>query len=114
MLDCEGADIVIVAYGTTARIARSALAKCRKLGLRVGLLRPISLFPFPFPAFEQCLPLPKSFLVVEMSMGQMVEDVRIAVAGRRPVHFFGRTGGMVPSPEELVLQVQRILREATP
>jgi len=111
MVDCEGADVVIVAYGTVSRIVRSAIIKCRNQGLKVGLLRPISLYPFPFPAFEKCLPLPKAFLVVEMSMGQMLDDVRIAVAGRRPVSFFGRTGGMVPSPEEIVLQVKRLIGE---
>jgi len=114
MIDCEDADIVVVAYGTTSRIVRSALAKCRKLGLRVGLLRPISLYPFPFPAFEKLNPMPRGFLVVEMSMGQMLDDVRIAVAGRRPVSFFGRTGGMVPSPEEIVIQIQRLMGELKP
>jgi 2-oxoglutarate ferredoxin oxidoreductase subunit alpha len=113
-IDCEDAELVLVAYGTTARIAKTAITKCRKQGLRVGLLRPISLYPFPFAAFMQGLPAVRDFLVVEMSMGQMVEDVRIAVNGRQPVHFFGRTGGMVPSPAEIVLQVQRILGEAKP
>ncbi len=113
-IDCEDAELVLVAYGTTARIAKTAITKCRKQGLRVGLLRPISLYPFPFAAFTQGLPAVKDFLVVEMSMGQMVEDVRLAVNGRQPVHFFGRTGGMVPSPAEIVLQVQRILGEAKP
>jgi 2-oxoglutarate ferredoxin oxidoreductase subunit alpha len=108
LLDCEDADIVIVAYGTTSRIARSAIDKCRRLGLRVGLLRPITLYPFPFAAFEQVMGCARSFLVVEMSMGQMLDDVKIAVAGRRPIAFYGRTGGIVPTPEEVVKQVQEI------
>ncbi len=114
LVDCEEADVVVVAYGTTSRIVRSALAKCRKLGLRVGLLRPITLYPFPFAAFEACVPKCRGFLVVEMSMGQMVDDVRLAVAGRRPVSFFGRTGGMVPSPEEILVQIQKCLEETAP
>jgi len=106
---CDDAEVVIVAYGTTARIARSAIAKCRGLGLRVGLLRPITLYPFPVAAFDPVVRTARAFLVVEMSMGQMVDDVRIAVAGRRPVSFYGRTGGIVPTANEMVKQVQLIL-----
>jgi len=108
LIRCEDADVVLVAYGTTSRIARSALEKCRRLGLRVGLLRPITLYPFPAAAFEQVMARAKSFLVVEMSMGQMLDDVKIAVAGRRPVGFYGRTGGVVPTPDEVVRQVQTL------
>jgi len=106
LVQCDDADVVLVAYGTTSRIARSALEKCRRLGLRVGLLRPITLYPFPTVAFEQVIPRAKSFLVVEMSMGQMVDDVKIAVAGRRPIGFYGRSGGVVPTPGEVVKAVQ--------
>jgi 2-oxoglutarate ferredoxin oxidoreductase subunit alpha len=106
---CDDAEVVIVAYGTTSRIARSAIEKCRRLGLRVGLLRPITLYPFPFAAFERVIDRPQGFLVVEMSMGQMLDDVKIAVAGRKPIAFYGRTGGIVPTPEEIVKQVQALL-----
>jgi 2-oxoglutarate ferredoxin oxidoreductase subunit alpha len=106
---CDDAEVVIVAYGTTSRIARSAIEKCRRLGLRVGLLRPITLYPFPFAAFEQVIARTQAFLVVEMSMGQMLDDVKIAVAGRKPISFYGRTGGIVPTPEEVVKQVQALL-----
>ena len=106
LVQCDDADVVLVAYGTTSRIARSAMEKCRRLGLRVGLLRPITLYPFPTVAFEQVIPRVKSFLVVEMSMGQMVDDVKIAVAGRRPIGFYGRSGGVVPTPGEVVKAVQ--------
>jgi len=105
---CDDADVVIVAYGTTSRIARSAIERCRGLGLRVGLLRPITLYPFPFAAFEQVIARTQAFLVVEMSMGQMLDDVKIAVAGRRPISFYGRTGGIVPTAEEIVKQVQAL------
>jgi 2-oxoglutarate/2-oxoacid ferredoxin oxidoreductase subunit alpha len=108
LVRCDDADVVLVAYGTTSRIARSALEKCRRLGLRVGLLRPITLYPFPTAAFEKVIDRARAFLVVEMSMGQMLDDVRIAVAGRRPIGFYGRTGGVVPTPEEVVKQVQAL------
>jgi 2-oxoglutarate/2-oxoacid ferredoxin oxidoreductase subunit alpha len=107
---CDDAEVVVVAYGTTSRIARSAIEKCRRLGLRVGLLRPITLYPFPFAAFPPVIERAKAFLVVEMSMGQMLDDVKIAVAGRKPISFYGRTGGIVPTPEEIVKQVQALLR----
>jgi 2-oxoglutarate ferredoxin oxidoreductase subunit alpha len=106
---CDDAEVVIVAYGTTSRIARSAIEKCRRRGLRVGLLRPITLYPFPFAAFEQVIARTQAFLVVEMSMGQMLDDVKIAVAGRKPISFYGRTGGIVPTPEEVVKRVQALL-----
>ncbi len=109
LLDCDEADVVIVAYGTTARIARSAIEKCRRLGLRVGLLRPITLYPFPYAAFAPVVRRARALLVVEMSMGQMLDDVKIAVAGRRPISFYGRTGGIVPTAAEIVKQVQALV-----
>ena len=98
----DDAEIVIVAYGTTSRIARSAMRKCREKGVKVGLLRPITLWPFPENAIRKTLATAKRYLCVEMSMGQMVDDVRLAVNGERPVDFYGRTGGMVPTVNELV------------
>lgn len=98
----EDADIVIVAYGTTSRIARSAMRKCREQGARVGMIRPITLWPFPEAAIRATLPTAQKYLCVEMSTGQMVDDVRLAVNGQRPVEFYGRTGGMVPTVKELV------------
>ncbi len=106
---CDDADLVIVAYGTVSRIARSAIEKCRRLGLRVGLLRPITLYPFPYAAFAPVCDRAQALLVVEMSMGQMLDDVKIAVAGRKPIAFYGRTGGIVPTTEEVVKQVQALL-----
>ena len=98
----EDAEIVLVAYGTTSRIARSAMRKCREQGVRVGLIRPITLWPFPEAAIRATLPTAKKYLCVEMSMGQMIDDVRLAVNGERPVEFYGRTGGMVPTVKEIV------------
>ena len=102
----KDADVVVVAYGTTARIVRSAMRKCREQGLRVGLLRPITLWPFPTEAIRKTIPAAKHYLAVEMSAGQMVDDVRLAVSGERPVHFYGRMGGMVPTVAEVVEQIK--------
>ena len=96
----DDADIVVAAYGASARIARSAVVAAREKGIKAGLVRPITLWPFPVDAFEQVIPHTKMFLSVEMSMGQMVDDVRLTVAGRRPVDFYGRTGGVIPTPVE--------------
>ena len=105
--DTAGAEVVVVAYGTTARIARSAIEQAAKRGVKAALVRPISLWPFPYEAIAEAAAehSVKAVLTVEMSMGQMVDDVRIAVAGRKPVHFFGRTGGMVPMPGEVLEQI---------
>ena len=101
-VDVEGAELVVAAYGTTARIVRSAMEAAKQAGLRVGLIRPITLWPFPVEPFERAAEHAKAFLSVEMSAGQMVEDVRLAVNGKKSVHFYGRTGGMVPTPEAVL------------
>ena len=107
--NCEGADIVAVAYGTVSRIVRNAIKKLEDDGIKLGLIRPITLWPFPFEAFETISPETKAFLSVEMSMGQMIDDVKIASAGRLPVEFYGRPGGIVPKPVEIVDKVKDIL-----
>lgn len=104
----DDAELAIVAYGTTARIALSAIELAREKGIKVGLIRPISLFPFPEKIIAEAAGKVNSFLVVEMSAGQMVEDVRLAVNGKKEVYFYGRTGGMVPSPEEIVEEIVKI------
>jgi len=102
-VDVEDADVVLVAYGTTSRIAKTAMAKAKEMGLKVGIIRPITLWPFPFEAFNKALNgKDKKFLCVEMSTGQMVEDVKLAVGDKAEVHFFGRTGGIVPTPKEIL------------
>lgn len=98
----DDAEVVIVAYGTAARVARTAVADARSLGLKAGLFRPISLWPFPSDALATAAAGARAVLVVELSAGQMVEDVRLAVDGRVPVLFHGRTGGMVPTPGDVV------------
>lgn len=107
----EDADYILVAYGTTARVARSAMRKARAAGLKVGLIRPITVWPFPDKAIQDAAKHAKAFLAVEMSLGQMVEDVRLAVNGAKPVHFFGRTGGMVPTVREILEKLQAISGE---
>lgn len=99
----DDADICIVAFGACARIARSAVNMARERGIKAGLIRPITLWPYPEEAIRKCGA--KVFLSVEMSMGQMVEDVRLAVNGAASVEFFGRTGGVIPSPEEVLDKV---------
>ena len=104
----EDAEIVLVAYGTSARISRAALARARKEGLKVGMLRPLTLWPFPSQILARTAARAKAFLAVEMSAGQMIEDVRLAVEGRCPVHFYGKMGGEVPSPEEILEEIKKI------
>ncbi len=104
----DDADIVLVAFGITARIAKSAIAEARKAGVKAGLLRPITLWPFPKKRLSELADTAKAFLSVEMSMGQMVDDVRLAVNGKRPVSFFGRTGGMIPSVEEVTAEILKM------
>jgi len=104
----EDADVVVVAYGTTSRIAKNAIAKCEEEGMKVGLIRPITLWPFPDKAFDEITDKTKGVLTVEMSTGQMIDDVKIALNGRKPVHFYGRTGGMVPTPDAIVDEIKKI------
>jgi 2-oxoglutarate ferredoxin oxidoreductase subunit alpha len=104
----EDADLAIVAYGTAARVARTAIARARESGMRVGLFRPISLWPYPDAALRSLATQVRGFLVLEMSAGQMLDDVRLALEGARPVAFHGRTGGMVPTPGEVVAALHRL------
>ncbi|HHV44397.1 MAG TPA: 3-methyl-2-oxobutanoate dehydrogenase subunit VorB [Firmicutes bacterium] len=104
----DDAEICVVAYGIVARIVRSAVARARAQGMKVGMIRPITLFPFPEEVIYRRAEQVKLFLTVELSTGQMVEDVRLAVAGRRPVEFYGRQGGMVPTPKEILEQIERL------
>jgi pyruvate/2-oxoacid:ferredoxin oxidoreductase alpha subunit len=101
----EDADILLVGYGIVARVLRSAVDHARMHGLKVGLFRPISLFPYPSLALAAAARNCGTVMVVEMSTGQMVEDVRLAVAGKVPVEFYGRYGGNVPSVEEVYVQL---------
>ncbi len=104
----ENAEIVVVAYGTTARIVRSAVDLLGEEAAKVGLIRPITLFPFPSECIAKAAEKAKAFLTVEMSAGQMVEDVRLAVNGQRPVHFYGRQGGILPKARAIAEKLKEI------
>jgi len=99
---CDDAEYLLVAYGTSARVSQKAIQLAREEGIKAGLLRPITLFPFPSTEISEMANRIKGILSVEMSAGQMVEDVRLSVNGRVPVEHFGRMGGIIPTPEEVV------------
>ncbi len=102
----DDAEIVLTAYGSAARIAKNSVDSLRQKGIPAGLLIPKTLWPFPAAGFHKLSDQCKKVLCVEMSCGQMVDDVRLAVNGRFPVHFFGRCGGMIPTPEEIAIEAQ--------
>jgi 2-oxoglutarate ferredoxin oxidoreductase subunit alpha len=106
--EIDDADIIVVAYGICARIVRGAVDKARQQGIKVGLTRPITLWPFPSEQISKAAEEPRIFLVVEMSCGQMVEDVRLAIAGKAPVVFWGRPGGGVPTVEQVFEKIRQL------
>ena len=113
--DCEDAELVITAYGTPARIALTALELLREEGIKAGLFRPITLWPFPEKALHDLAGEDhvKVILDVELSSsGQMLDDVRLAVEGQKPIRFIGRAGGAIPSVEEIVEAAKAALKEA--
>jgi len=103
--DCE---IILVAFGATSRICQKVMMSLRQKGIKIGMIRPITLWPFPKKTISDAAHKKVKFLVVEMNMGQMVEDVRIAVFGKSEVHFFGRTGGIIPSEEEIIEKIRSL------
>jgi 2-oxoglutarate/2-oxoacid ferredoxin oxidoreductase subunit alpha len=104
----EDSEIVIVAYGIMARIARSAIDTAREAGIRVGMIRPITLWPFPTEQVSKAAEPFRVILTMEMSAGQMLDDVRLAVEGKAPVLFYGRTGGTIPTVDEVLGQIQKL------
>lgn len=105
----EDAEVIIVAFGTVARIAKTAIKGLRAKGVKVGMVRPITVFPFPYGTFEEIAEKVSKILVVEMNLGQMVEDVKLGVCGKAQIRFYGRTGGMVPSYDEIALEVEKFV-----
>ena len=105
MINCDDADLIIVAFGSAARISQKAMETARKQGLKVGIFRPITLWPFPSKEIAALGAHAKGILTVEINAGQMVFDVRAAVEGRIPVHHYGRLGGIVPDPDEIVTEL---------
>ncbi len=104
----DDANIVLVAYGATARVARSAVNQARERGIKAGLMRPITLWPFPEKKIAELAHTVDAFLSVEMSMGQMVEDIRLSIHDSKPVNFFGHTGGIIPEPGEVLACIEKI------
>lgn len=109
VFNCDNADIIIAAYGSIARIVKNVIGMAKKEGIKVGLIRPITLWPFPKKAFEEYATVPKAFLTVEMSAGQMIEDVKLSINGKNKVHFYGRMGGMIPTQSEILNKIKEIL-----
>jgi pyruvate/2-oxoacid:ferredoxin oxidoreductase alpha subunit len=109
----EDADLIVVAYGVVSRIVYSTVDMAREQGLKVGLLRPITLWPFPTEVISRLAESASRFLAVELSTGQMVEDVQLAVNGKVPVHFYGRCGGVVPGSMELLDEFNKIMEGVT-
>ena len=106
----DKADILFVAYGIASRVARGAAEKLRQKGIHAGLFRPISLWPYPYKALEKAAKSKKAVFVVELSYGQMVEDVQLALGKEIPIYFYGRGGGWVPSEEDIAAFVTARLR----
>ena len=104
----DDAEYVVIGFGTAGRVALSAVRQAREKGIKVGLLRPITVSPFPVEAIEQLVGRVNGILVTEMNSGQMLEDVQLAVKGRVPVEFYGRMGGVVPLPHEILNEIERI------
>jgi 2-oxoglutarate ferredoxin oxidoreductase subunit alpha len=107
----DDAEYVVIGFGTAGRIALTAVRNARAEGIKVGLFRPISVSPFPFPQLEELVKTTQGILVTEMNTGQMLEDVRMAVKGRVPIEFYARIGGIVPYPDEILGEIRRLVYE---
>jgi len=107
----EDAEIVVIGFGTAGRVALSAVRAAREQGIKVGLFRPVTVAPYPYARVAELASQAKTLVVVEMNSGQMLEDVRLAVNGRTPIEFYGRLGGVVPFPDEILGEIQRVARE---
>jgi 2-oxoglutarate ferredoxin oxidoreductase subunit alpha len=104
----EDAELLLVAFGTVGRVCQTVVREARRAGIRAGLLRPISVWPFPSARIAQLAEQVRGILVVEMNAGQMLEDVRLAVEGRRPIRFYGRFGGIIPLPDEILPELEKL------
>ena len=107
----DDAEYCVVAFGIAARVAKNAIVAARKKGIKVGLIRPITLWPFPKAPLAAAAEQVKGFLSVELSMGQMIEDVKLATECRKPVSLCNRTGGMIPTPEQVLASIENMAKE---
>jgi 2-oxoglutarate ferredoxin oxidoreductase subunit alpha len=105
----EDANIILVAFGLSSRICQKTVDLGREKGIKIGLLRPITLYPYPYKRLNELADQVDFMMSVEMNAGQMVEDVRLAVEGKVPVYFTGRMGGMIPSPDDVLHEIESIL-----
>ena len=103
----DDADVGVVAFGIAARVAKNAVVAARAEGIRAGLVRPITLWPFPKAVLSAAADQVKSFVSVELNMGQMIEDIQLATACRRPVSLCNRVGGMIPSPDQVLESIRK-------
>ncbi len=110
-INTDKSELILVAYGTSARVSLGAMQLAKKAGIDVGVFRPITLWPFPDKRLAELAAKGKRFLCVEMSMGQMIEDVKLSVNGKSEVLFYGRCGGNIPSEEEVLAEIRRILKK---
>lgn len=101
----DDAEICIVAFGIAARVAKNAVVEARKMGIKAGLFRPITLWPFPKKQLDALADKVNAFVSVELSMGQMVEDIELSIHSKKPVHLVNRAGGMIPSPEQVIEKI---------
>ncbi|MBQ7090540.1 MAG: 3-methyl-2-oxobutanoate dehydrogenase subunit VorB [Clostridia bacterium] len=108
----EDAEYCVVAFGIAARVSKNAVMAARKAGLKVGLIRPITLWPFPTKVLREAADQVKGFLSVELSMGQMIEDIRLATECKKPVTLCCRTGGMIPTPDQVLESIENLAKEA--
>jgi len=108
-LETEDAEVLLVAFGTVGRVCQTVVREAREQGIKVGLLRPVTLWPFPAARINELASQVKAMLVVEMNAGQMVDDVKMAVAGRCPVEFYGRMGGVFPLPDDILPELEKAL-----
>jgi 2-oxoglutarate ferredoxin oxidoreductase subunit alpha len=105
-IDCDDAEVILIAFGLVARICQNAAQLARKKGIKVGVFRPITVYPYPYDELNKLADRVKGFVTVEMNAGQMVEDVRLAVNGKVPVEFLGRMGGVIPTPDEILHKLE--------
>jgi 2-oxoglutarate ferredoxin oxidoreductase subunit alpha len=110
-INTENAEYIFVAYGLSSRICQKAMDICRAKGIKVGIFRPITLFPYPYAAINELADTAKMMLCVELNSGQMVEDVRLGVNGKIPVEFYGKMGGIMPTPEEIVHNFEQLIEK---
>ena len=107
-VDCDDADIVVVAYGSASRIVRTAVKAAREKGLKVGLFRPVTIWPFPYAELKEAANNAKSVMVVEMSAGQMLFDVKVGLEGSKPISFIGEMGGIIPTTDQVLAEIERV------